>query len=591
MLFGLLSLGGCQRDEPDLGFGDDGYVEFLFMKDGGMSTRADIVEDGSGTFSEGDKIGLYITAEGGAARYVTLTYENGSWSPQLKRSDMGKGRVTFDACYPAWEDAAEVSSHAFRLSVDQSGEGYESSDLLRSHRSVDMATFSGTCIEMPFVHAQHRLVVELDSGEEALPDDLDVRIRGKLQGTVDLRSGTAAVSDAAAEWIIPRELGAGRYCAVFFPQALEEGAEWVKISTGGKESVYKFPASVGGSSSLEAGHQTTLRLTLKQNGAVEPDPEPDPGEWANSKRWVYGIEAPVCDPDEVVTCFPDLESFPTGKWFKAGEYSPEYLNWSPECGWYDCDKRNMFGSYPDFIQDGNLCWAAAASNLLHWWMHHNRTYIKKYDEVYGTDPYPKYPRPSMTFTDTKESEIFDLFRENFENMGNWDYAAVNWFLNGTVGRLYPNNPDIETNFHGYFKKVFSGVSVATSSPMFTKEIFNRTVKEALTNRQALGFVRLTMPDGEVHAMVIWGAEFDGAGDVSAIYYVDNNDYYNFESSGSTGDYQHHRVIRTPIWYTDEVTWPVHMGTGKSTYIKDLTTVDLGRKNWQEAFPEVQSGDE
>lgn len=126
--------------------------------------------------------------------------------------------------------------------------------------------------------------------------------------------------------------------------------------------------------------------------------------------------------------------------------------------------------------------------------------------------------------------------------------------------------------------------------MFTKEDFNRTVKEALTNRQALGFVRLTMPDGEVHAMVIWGAEFDEAGDVSAIYYVDNNDYYDFGGTGSTGDYQHHRVIRTPIWYTDEVTWPVHMGTGKSTYIKDLTTVDLKRDIWQKAFPEVQPED-
>lgn len=92
-------------------------------------------------------------------------------------------------------------------------------------------------------------------------------------------------------------------------------------------------------------------------------------------------------------------------------------------------------------------------------------------------------------------------------------------------------------------------------------------------------------------MVIWGAEFDEAGDVSAIYYVDNNDYYEYETTGGSNDYQHHRVIRTPVWYNDEDTWPVHMGTGKSTYIGTLTTVDLGRDIWRKAFPEVQPGDE
>ena len=591
MLFGLLSLGGCQREEPDIGPGGDGYVEFRFTKQVEEAfTRADIAEDGSGTFSEGDKIGLYIAAEGGTRRHIVLTFENGTWMPQLKKSDLGKGRVTLDACYPADEDAAEASSHAFRLSADQSGEGYESSDLLRSHRSVDMATFSGGRIEMPFVHALHRLVVELDSKEGTLPDDLGVRIRGKLQGTVDIQSGMTTASGDAAEWITPRKLAPGRYCVVFYPQKLKQGDEWVKITSNGKESAYEAPATVGGQSSLEGGRQTTLRLTLKQNGTVDPDP--DPSEWANSQRWVYGIEGPVYDPDKVEVCFAGSpEKFPSDKWFKAGEFSPEYLNWDRIWGWYDCDKRNLFGDHPGFIEDGNMCWAAAASNLLHWWMHHNREYIIKYDEVYGMTPYPKYPRPSMEFTDTEESEIFDFFRQNFKNQGNWDDAGVNWFINGTMGKLLPNNPDIESKFQGYFKEVFAGVSVATLHWMYTKEDFNRTIKQALSNRQALGFVRVSLSGGrDFHDMVIWGAEFDETGDVSAIYYVDNNDYYNYEESGGSNDYQHHRVIRTPVWYNDDV-WPVHMGTGNSTYIGTLTTVDLGRDIWRKAFPEVQPGDE
>ncbi len=594
MLFALLLPGtACQHEELDTGSGNDGYVEFLFTKDGDASTRADIAEDGSGTFADGDRIGLYIEQNTGTYRHIVLTRENGTWTPRLKKSELGDGLVTLNAYYPARDDIQDEITdgiHKHPVSADQQAEGYGASDLLWSNKTVSAGAIPGNRIEMPFGHVLHRLVVNIESIEGELPEDLAVSVRARTQGSASLFTGQIApAEDSKTEWIAARKLGEGRYCAVFYPQKLKQGEEWVKLSTGGKESVYKSPATVGGSPSLEAGRQTTLRLTLKQNGTVNPDP--DPSEWANSKHWVYGIEAPVCNPDEVKSYFPDLESFPQGEWFKAGDFSPEYLNWDRIWGWYDCDKRNLFGDHLDFIEDGNMCWAAAASNLLHWWMYHNQEYIIKYDEVYGMTPYPKYPRPSMEFTDTKESGIFDLFRQNFKNLGNWDDAGVNWFINGSLGKLLPNNPDIESKFQGYFKEVFAGVSVATLHWMYTKEDFNRTVKQALSNRQALGFVRVTLPDRDFHDMVIWGAEFDEAGDVSAIYYVDNNDYYEYETTGGSNDYQHHRVIRTPVWYNDEDTWPVHMGTGKSTFITTLTTVDLGRDIWQKAFPEVQPGDE
>lgn len=464
MLFALLLPGtACQHEELDTGSGNDGYVEFLFTKDGDASTRADIAEDGSGTFADGDRIGLYIEQNTGTYRHIVLTRENGTWTPRLKKSELGDGLVTLNAYYPARDDIQDEITdgiHKHPVSADQQAEGYGASDLLWSNKTVSAGAIPGNRIEMPFGHVLHRLVVNIESIEGELPEDLAVSVRARTQGSASLFTGQIApAEDSKTEWIAARKLGEGRYCAVFYPQKLKQGEEWVKLSTGGKESVYKSPATVGGSPSLEAGRQTTLRLTLKQNGTVNPDP--DPSEWANSKHWVYGIEAPVCNPDEVKSYFPDLESFPQGEWFKAGDFSPEYLNWDRIWGWYDCDKRNLFGDHLDFIEDGNMCWAAAASNLLHWWMYHNQEYIIKYDEVYGMTPYPKYPRPSMEFTDTKESGIFDLFRQNFKNLGNWDDAGVNWFINGSLGKLLPNNPDIESKFQGYFKEVFAGVSVAT----------------------------------------------------------------------------------------------------------------------------------
>ena len=91
-------------------------------------------------------------------------------------------------------------------------------------------------------------------------------------------------------------------------------------------------------------------------------------------------------------------------------------------------------------------------------------------------------------------------------------------------------------------------------------------------------------------MVIWGVEFDENGYVSAIYYVDNNDYYNFEVTGGA-IYQHHRLIRTTVDYREGDMWPIHMSNSDYLAISALTTVDLKRDDWQAAFPDVQPDEE
>ena len=80
-------------------------------------------------------------------------------------------------------------------------------------------------------------------------------------------------------------------------------------------------------------------------------------------------------------------------------------------------------------------------------------------------------------------------------------------------------------------------------------------------------------------MTIWGAELDEQGTVSAIYYVDNNDYYNFEVTGSSTPYQHHRCIRTIVRYQEDILMPILLGTGKQA-ITDLGPVDLRRDIWE-----------
>ena len=120
-----------------------------------------------------------------------------------------------------------------------------------------------------------------------------------------------------------------------------------------------------------------------------------------------------------------------------------------------------------------------------------------------------------------------------------------------------------------------------------KESFNRIIKGALENKQGLGFEQSNLNQGVTHVMTIWGVEFDDEGYVSAIYYVDNNDHYNFEVNGGSNNYQRHRLIRQEIRYREDGPWKGLMGDSSIYPISCITVVDLKRDIWQKEFPEVE----
>ena len=80
-------LSGCVESEDYSSLKNDSeYVEMVFTQDND-GTKADIEEDGSGSFTEGDKVGLYIYGE--QTRQVILTMEDGQWTPKLLKSELG----------------------------------------------------------------------------------------------------------------------------------------------------------------------------------------------------------------------------------------------------------------------------------------------------------------------------------------------------------------------------------------------------------------------------------------------------------------------------------------------------------------------
>lgn len=72
-----IALAGCY-DADDNAAADAGGFLWLNLSKG--ETRAAIDSDGAGSFTEGDRVGLYID-NGTTTQYRELVYEGGEWLP------------------------------------------------------------------------------------------------------------------------------------------------------------------------------------------------------------------------------------------------------------------------------------------------------------------------------------------------------------------------------------------------------------------------------------------------------------------------------------------------------------------------------
>ena len=549
----LLAACTSEMSEP---FGDrnDGWLELNFAV---VETRADLDASGAGSFSEGDRIGLYID-NGSKVEFRTLTYTSGSWEPRLSRNDFGEGTLTLAAHYPVQTDPVDnFGNTTFSLSEEQSGEGFAASDLLFARKSLPAGENRA---DMLFSHALHRLRTEISGTEIS-----EVKVRSRMKAAVNLLTGEVSASEEALGWITPHKNTDGSYEAVILPQRAEtfrDDQGLLKISTPKKVITYQAPAEVDGTplEEFRAGQQLTLKLSLKES--VEPE-EPDVpviSDWANKKVWVYGIEAPVWE--ETAT-----------EWIRLhpNTYSTYYLPWKPEYGWYDCNKTDPENDDKTAYADGNMCWAASVSNLLHWWFAQNKTYIDRYSTRYEGPSY-EYPLPKK-----QESDIFQCFIDTFVNEGGYGEKGINWFINGDIPSVPARrNP----NDGGYFKEVFGDVRLGKDVMGMGKEKFNNTIKDALANRKAIA-ISLAFSTGG-HLETIWGAEFDENGDVSYIYMADNNDRDTFEKN-KVGIGRFQIVYSSDTVFTGFLSGYIEDSTPVT--IKGLTTIELGQEQWKAFFRE------
>lgn len=550
-------------------------------------SRAITDNNGSGNFIDGDIIDMSVLA-GGVTKVMYPEFLDGNWVPSLKRSDYS-GDFIVSAIYPILPRHAGSNDEVRDIELplmQNSLDNYNSADVLYAKTHV---TVKDTSAMLYFRHALHRINIYLKG---TLPSDLQIEVRSRVRGHISVENGDVTVpEDVGYEWIKPLKQDDGSYSVIVLPQdssPYHVGDGFIRFISDGKSSTYNLDSNID---TFSSGTQTTLNLTLKSGGIESVDTD-----FSNRICWVYGVTPNDFPGKKNIPSMPSWQKdFDDGLWFR---YSYEnmsvplpnenqYLTWSENCGWFDCNKSFKY------LGDGNMCWAAAASNMIHWWLAQNKDYIEKYDREFGPE-YPDIQRPEkyskMTSLNQQHSEVFNFFKSSFNNQGSWDTGGVNWFVNGNDKNLiYSHIP----NFHGFFRKVFSKEdNVATETRNTSKENFNLWIKDAFRNNKAICFTAFDFagPTTGRHSMTIWGAEFDASGNVAFVYFCDNNYGEDEPNHASLRRYMVEYIVSdVPEHKGEEYAYLSQLDNNDGSPKKarsqftSITLVDLRRDVWQKAF--------
>lgn len=545
LFFVLLCTVACSSDEN---FDQSSLENIDFRVSVVGQSRVAMQKNGSGDFQAGDEMALRVyESQPDKLQDNTLLYcEGNRWTSSLYWKDW-EGTPYF---YAVWPSATQVELwegtcwYVHRVSRNQSAEeDFLFSDLL----VADAEGQRYSPVNLNFRHAMSRVMVNIKNMETLSDEErqqVQVFVHGNLSGRFAL-SGNAVQTTEETDWIQAYPMNEdGSFAALVVPGELErfrtEG--WIKIVAGNRELVYNAPESIG--NTLESGKQVTVNLQLKSEEVVPEEPV-----W-----WVDGVQ-------------------PSDQW----EYeAPVYrMPWRQNCGWFDCNKLDARDTSP--TGDGRTCWEASSSNLMHWWLNANRSYVERYVE-YKRRLNPDFSIPSV-YPDSKHSEIYQGFKNRFGNKSGYIVSGVNWFLSGICSRvMYPQDVPEQENA-GFFFDVFGRNSLVKQygNGYMTKEEFNNAIKLARKQGMAVGLDIFIQGGG--HAINLWGAEFDEKGEVSTIYLVDNND-------GNLGDW----MYKAKIVYEQDASSGALFTYMKWVYnedlkikIMDLVLLDKGISYWESFF--------
>ena len=254
------------------------------------------------------------------------------------------------------------------------------------------------------------------------------------------------------------------------------------------------------------------------------------------------------------------------------EYKAPY---SAGKGWYDVNKTE------NRVQDLNLCFAAAASNALHWWLAQNSNYIDQY-----LAKNPNYPKANElanlrdSFKSQQDSEVYKLFLKQYayKKEGYWSDILEDQFINGYYPKPNGGTNDSDADREklltkgpdpkgGFFYDIF-GTTLLTQRRNYSWSY--NTIGNDLKQLFLEGnMVLMDYSMGRTsHVVTIWGVEFDTNGQISAVYLSDSDDdksqgmvRYMVKNSGGKP------VISTHV-------------DGRGSVIENLQILSPGKEIWE-----------
>ena len=200
-----------------------------------------------------DQIGLYVTdyvdattpmslqISGNRANNLAVTFDGAAWTP-AQTIYWGAGKSDVYAYYPYIEQVQDVQSQYFAVAEDQTGDGYEASDLLWA--KADGVKQTDGAVKLQMSHLMSKLTVKIVAGEDyvgSLPDDASVLLHSTVTGArIDLSKGSVSKDPySGAKSIKMKKLGvrtyegvqAVVYEAIVVPQMLESSVPLLEINS------------------------------------------------------------------------------------------------------------------------------------------------------------------------------------------------------------------------------------------------------------------------------------------------------------------------------------------------------------------------
>ncbi|MBY4979855.1 IdeS/Mac family cysteine endopeptidase [Streptococcus suis] len=235
--------------------------------------------------------------------------------------------------------------------------------------------------------------------------------------------------------------------------------------------------------------------------------------------WAHGITPPVMEQ--------------SGGFVK--EKYGDYLNYTAPFeagkGYYDTNK-SLNASFIDL----NLCFAAVSSNMVHWWLEQNSSYVERYlkeknstvnvGENYAITDLRRY---IDSFQDQQNSRVFDMFKTyyGYRTNGFVSDALVDLFINGYKPKVQggvnlEDSQLVPDSRGGFFYDVFKEKKLTNRLFSGSYERFGEDVRTVLESKGLLGLTYRTLGYA-THIVTVWGAEYDNQGKIRAVYITDSDD--------------------------------------------------------------------